>query len=116
VTQPKNGGNCFEQIRKWVIVVSKTVQEGIRSFFRTLEVKKRLPIKLPKRASTKVDLSKHANILNIRNFRGVFMKDSLSKLNVRANECGIINSFANVDGSNNKFYFTLADPAMLCYC
>jgi hypothetical protein len=56
-----------------------------------LEVKKRLPIELPKRALTNIDLKKHAKILKIHNFRLVFMKDFLSRLNVSANEYGIIN-------------------------
>jgi hypothetical protein len=46
---------------------------------------------LPKRALTNIDLKTHAKILKIHNFRGVFMKDSLSRLKVRANECGIVN-------------------------
>jgi hypothetical protein len=56
-----------------------------------LEVKKRFPIELLKRALTNIDLKKHAKILKIHNLRGVFMKDFLSRLNVRANEYGIIN-------------------------
>jgi hypothetical protein len=73
------------------VLYLKSYKKGYGLFFRTLEVKKGLPIKFPKRALTNVDFKKHAKILNIRNFIGVFMKDSLYKLNLRANECGIIN-------------------------
>jgi hypothetical protein len=45
-----------------------------------MEITKDIPIKLPKRALTNIDLKKFAKLLEIHNFRGVFMKDSLPKI------------------------------------
>jgi hypothetical protein len=52
--------------------------------------KKKLKIKLPRRALTNIDLIKFAKKLKISNFRGVFMKDNLPSI-INKNECGIVN-------------------------
>lgn len=51
---------------------------------------KKLPIKLPHRPLTDIDLKKYAKILRIPFFRGVFMRDKLPK-KILINECGIVN-------------------------
>jgi hypothetical protein len=56
-----------------------------------MEITKDIPIKLPKRALTNIDLKKFAKLLQIHNFRGVFMKDSLPKSGAKVNETGLIN-------------------------
>jgi hypothetical protein len=56
-----------------------------------MEITKDIPIKLPKRALTNIDLKKFAKLLEIHNFRGVFMKDSLPKSGAKVNETGLIN-------------------------
>jgi hypothetical protein len=53
-----------------------------------MEITKDIPIKLPKRALTNIDLKKFAKLLEIHNFRGVFMKDSSG---AKVNETGLIN-------------------------
>lgn len=47
-------------------------------------------MKLPRRALTDKDLKHYAKKLKIKNFRGVFMKDTLPR-KIRRHECGIIN-------------------------
>ena len=60
--------------------------------------------------TTDDDLNKMVNDLNIKNFRGCFMRDTLpdSPLN---NECGIINFQSTVDGNGSHWsaYFKKGD-------
>ena len=56
---------------------------------------KKLPIKLPQRALTNIDLGKYVKKLRIRKFRGIFMRNELP-LKIYSKECGII----NMDDSN----------------
>lgn len=56
-----------------------------------MEIAKNLPIKLPKRPLTNIDLKKFAKLLKIQYFRGVFMRNSLPRLGPHSIECGIVN-------------------------
>lgn len=53
-------------------------------------VSKKLPIALPKRALSNLDLIKYTHKLKIRKFRGVYMRNSLPE-KITKNESGIIN-------------------------
>jgi hypothetical protein len=53
-------------------------------------VSKKLPIKLPRHALTNVELLRYIKILNIPNFRGIFMRNGLPK-RIKSKETGIIN-------------------------
>jgi hypothetical protein len=53
-------------------------------------VSKKLPIKLPHHALTNVELLRYVKILNIPNFRGIFMRNGLPK-RIKSKETGIIN-------------------------
>jgi hypothetical protein len=78
-----------------------------------MEITKSLPLKLPKRALTNIDLKRYAKVLNIHNFRGVFMKNSLPKLGVHVNECGIINlDDENGEGTHWVAYKKVGNQAM----
>lgn len=51
---------------------------------------KKLPIKLPRRALTDRDIAKYVKVLQVPNFRGVFMRDDLPST-IHKSECAIIN-------------------------
>lgn len=53
-------------------------------------VSKKLPVKLPHRPLTNIDLIKYVKKLSIPKFRGVFMRNALPK-KIHTHECGIIN-------------------------
>lgn len=53
-------------------------------------VSKKVPIKLPNRALTNIELEKFVGRLRIPNFRGVYMRNNLPK-HINVNETGIIN-------------------------
>lgn len=52
---------------------------------------------LPRRALTNIDLINYAKMLEIPNFRGVFMRDDLP-LKIKQIECGIV----NLDSKRNE--------------
>src|SRR5699024_2856480 len=54
-------------------------------------VPKNLPLNLPKRALTNIDLIKYVKKLSIPNFRGVYMRNDLPK-HIWKKETGIINT------------------------
>lgn len=53
-------------------------------------VPKKLPIKLPRRTMTNIELAKFVRLLKIPKFRGIYMKNSLPR-RIKNKECGIIN-------------------------
>ena len=65
--------------------------------------------------TTNIQLEEAAAKLNLGNFRGIFMRDEISKMKVNDNECGILNldSMKNsgthwvawYKDNNNKIYF-----------
>ncbi len=78
-----------------------------RSFFREKSLQKLKPL-------SNIDLEKLAKELRIKNFRGVFMRDTLPQ-KIKEKECGIVNldSVENegthwvcyYKNRNNKYYF-----------
>ncbi len=78
-----------------------------RSFFRSKSLQKLNPL-------SNIDLENMAKELKIKNFRGVFMRDTLPN-KIKAKECGIVNldSIKNegthwvcyYKGKNEKYYF-----------
>ncbi|KAJ8916384.1 hypothetical protein NQ315_014594 [Exocentrus adspersus] len=79
------------------LYVRKNRRGGFGLFIR--KHPKKLPIKLPKRPLTDLDLIKYAKMLKIPNFKGVFMRDTLpdSKMALQK-ECAIL----NLDSNTNK--------------
>jgi hypothetical protein len=73
------------QKRNWEKRIGNLLKEKcsrrIRSIFkkRTKTNFKKLPVKLPNRALTNIDLAQYAKKLKILYFRGVFMRDTLPK-------------------------------------
>lgn len=75
---------------------------------------KKLPVKLPRHALTNIEIIKFARLLQIPNFRGVYMRNKLPKI-IHKNETGIINLdeeknsgthwTAYVKNKNNILYF-----------
>ena len=71
--------------------------------------------KIPETPLSNVDIENYVKLLNIRNFRGCYMRDELKKLKVHKTESGILNlNLSNEPGShwvcwfkknNNKYYF-----------
>lgn len=71
--------------------------------------------KIPESALSNVDIEKYVKILNIKNFRGCYMRNELIKLKTKNIECGVLNlNLSSEHGShwtcwfkmnNNKYYF-----------
>ena len=71
--------------------------------------------RIPDKALSNNDIKNYVKILNIRNFRGCFMRDELKNLKPCKIECGVLNlNLSNEPGShwvcwfkrnNNKYYF-----------
>ena len=71
--------------------------------------------RIPETPLSNVDIKNYVKILNVRNFRGCFMRDELKNLKPCKTECGVLNlNLSNEPGShwvcwfkrnNKKYYF-----------
>ena len=71
--------------------------------------------RIPETALSNIDILKYVKLLKIKNFRGCYMRNELSKLHAKNVECGVLNlNLSSEPGSHwtcwfksneNKYYF-----------
>ncbi|KAJ8913337.1 hypothetical protein NQ315_013308 [Exocentrus adspersus] len=82
------------------LYLKKNQRGGFGLYLKKQQHPKKLPIKLPNRPLTDIDLKKFIKHLKISNFRGVYMRDTLPSTGPKQVE----NAILNLDLNKNKDY------------
>lgn len=71
-------------------------------------------MKIPVRALSQYDLMKYINKLEIKNFKEIYMRDTLPKNSSKGKECGIMN-LDSIAGSGTHWTCWFKNDNNLCY-